>query len=698
MGIPSEDESLLCSRTTTTSSRCRRHYTVLGPLLVLVFVSFFSKAVKCSVLMRPPSMTPFLDEGLVPFLVSWEAVSLLALLAVSALVGVGSWKRGGCFRIAALSLMWVSFVGAGEAYRLTGASAASFPINVASAVRADLAGTLFCFLVLSTAVEAVYRRPIGSAALEGVACLGIAILSMLVILEMIYFVRTGCHGDAGLLKYLARNAKDAKYVLSYELAPIKALLVVLGFGLILCGPSVFWILRPKGSFRSSSAALASVLALVAVGILPGRSIGHSDLTMNTCLAFFQDRLAPQRSKRGSQSSAEQEATRLPFSLVVSDKTRPDKNAVMIILESHRALSRLPTGTTPFLEDIRSRSLNVPSMYAVIPHTNKALAPLLFGLEPCLSQDQSTSPIGQALPALLRQKGYESAFFTSATLDFEDKGEILKNMGFDTVFGFEHVDPQSAPRLNYYGCEDNAIVEPALTWAQQVSESGTPFFLVMLGVTAHHPYSTPPGLQPKPGFGKGSYGKYLAALSYTDGVTQAIFEQLRNRGLAESTLVVIVGDHGEAFGEHSRRYHSSVIWDEALQVPCMISSPSIEESMEASGQRSQLDIFPTIVEMLGFRIEGGTVPGVSLLHDVPAERILFHSSWIENQSIAMRRGRFKLIFHFDRRPIEMYDTQQDPFETMNLAPTWTETHRDTELDTLRQWRLENQTRCSITSTK
>ncbi|MDX1429750.1 MAG: sulfatase-like hydrolase/transferase, partial [Rhodothermales bacterium] len=157
--------------------------------------------------------------------------------------------------------------------------------------------------------------------------------------------------------------------------------------------------------------------------------------------------------------------------------------------------------------------------------------------------------------------------------------------------------------------------------------------------------------------------YDASWAYLDHQIGRLFDQLEARGILDETVVVIVGDHGEAFGEHGLRFHSAVPYDEVLKVPAVIFAPGrIAPGSRATGLRQQTDLLPTVAEVMGARVEGGRLPGVSLLSEVPDSRTLYHAGWIENQSMAVRRGSRKFVYHFGRRPIEVFDTERDPLET------------------------------------
>src|SRR5690606_33638062 len=98
-----------------------------------------------------------------------------------------------------------------------------------------------------------------------------------------------------------------------------------------------------------------------------------------------------------------------------------------------------------------------------------------------------------------------------------------------------------------------------------------------------------------------------------------------RGLLESTAIVIMGDHGDAFGEHGPRQHTLALYEETLHVPMLVHLPGGARAGErVRGPRQEIDVLPTIADILGFEIEGGRAPGRSVFEETPIGRRLFFS--------------------------------------------------------------------------
>jgi arylsulfatase A-like enzyme len=365
-------------------------------------------------------------------------------------------------------------------------------------------------------------------------------------------------------------------------------------------------------------------------------------------------------------------------LVPTDSTRR-MNVVFIVMESVRSRSATPyeptLPTMPFLDTLARQSLMVEQMFTVVPHTNKSLTAMFAGIYPKLSRDIAEGKPGGipgvGLPALLKPFDYRSAFFTPATLAYEDKDQMLANLGFDAAFGADSYPPEGFAAKEYFGYEDRIVLAPSLDWVDEATREDRPFFLAYLTLSSHHPYDLPDS------FARQDYptpnkvlNHYYNALRYTDDFLRDLIAGFEARGLIDNTLFVLVGDHGEAFGEHQQRTHGDVIWDEGLQVPALLYSPRLfPEGGRITGSRQHIDFLPTLAQALGYRLEGGHYPGRSLLASVPADRPLYHSCWNGDLSLALRRDSLKFIYNHGRSPMQVFDVANDPLEKNDLAASY-----------------------------
>ncbi len=165
----------------------------------------------------------------------------------------------------------------------------------------------------------------------------------------------------------------------------------------------------------------------------------------------------------------------------------------------------------------------------------------------------------------------------------------------------------------------------------------------------------------------------------------LFDQYKELGLYEDTIFVLFGDHGEGFKEHGRDMHGDTIWEEGLKIPLIIHAPGWFESGErVEGLASQIDILPTVVEMLGYEVKNGKYPGYSLLHKLPEDRMLRFSCITNRTCLASIQGSEKYIYHYGKQPDEFFDLSKDPFEKQNLISERSKEEIDERREDLIAW--------------
>ena len=92
-------------------------------------------------------------------------------------------------------------------------------------------------------------------------------------------------------------------------------------------------------------------------------------------------------------------------------------------------------------------------------------------------------------------------------------------------------------------------------------------------------------------------RYLASLAAIDGKLATVFAALRESGRLESTVIVALGDHGEAFREHGVFSHGSRVDEEQILVPLLIKLPGIAPG-SLPGPSTHADVLPTLLGYLG----------------------------------------------------------------------------------------------------
>ena len=652
--------------------------TIFGPLILLVPML---RLLQYSITVRPevPSLGAIVvSAAAIPFLVLGTSVAVYVWLRVQ-------WPRR--------QPVWHFIIASSLAAALMVVTAALAPptttewlsASAFEAIRWDLLPLLLIALAFLFLLERT-RGWVRGVSLVALYALGVPLM-FLPATAFAYYMATGSPADVPLLKYFLLHAPELAGIISTEFRGIRVLLAMLPLLILLlpllplrlCAVRRWAYASPrrKGAATPWQVLGGAMPVVLLLALLPSTTL-PAVYPPSPYVSFGQGLV--EKTALG-QPPVQHVALEPPFDtrglhLVETDSTRR-MNVVMIFMESTRARSTTPYNpsldTTPFLDTLARQALLAEEMYAVVPYTNKSLTPLLAGIYPyphrtILAARPGGIP-GPGLPALLRPYGYRSAFFTPAQLAYERKDRILFNLGFDEVYGDEALEPNGLARTNYFGHEDQIVVEPSLAWVDERMAAGEPFFLAYLTLVAHHPYALPATFEQRDyGVDDETLNDYLNAVRYTDDVVRRLFEGFEARGLIDSTLFIIIGDHGQAFGEHKQRMHPDVIWDEALHVPALLYNPVLfPERRWIPGARQQIDLLPTVADALGYRLEGGRYPGLSMLRPVPPGRTLYFSGWDSHVVLAFRQDALKFICRYRECAMQVFDTWNDPLEARNIAP-------------------------------
>ena len=490
--------------------------------------------------------------------------------------------------------------------------------------------------------------------------------------DHLFFFHTGTRLHLELLSYAAGNLRMLSGVLGSGINPA----LWWRSALMLCclALAFVWGGRQRRRAPARGAAPAAFAAaaggLLATGLLIPDATRGGMLERSAVPEFFSSVL------RGSPMPTDlptvpPDDLYQPPEFVAAGERPPD--VVLLILESTRTdvvppyAPRAQWDRTPALAELAARAVVFDSVYGSVTHTSKALIGLLCGMYPRLEMPIVETLAGNlpftCLPELMTRAGYRTAFLQTASGRFENRPGLIRNLGFGQGAFLETLNRSGRfERTGYFGLDELAMLEPAADWAAGGGEE--PYFLSLLTVTPHHPYEVP---GERLAWRGESFEQYLAAIHYQDRFVGELMAVLRRRGALDDAVIVVVGDHGEAFGEHARLQHDAVPYEEVVRVPLLIIGPEerVGPPRRVGGLRHHVDLLPTVLGLAGIEWRGG-LPGEDLLASVGHPRVIA-SCWYTNYCLAMREAHRKVVFHFWRRPTEVFDLGRDPEEQYDLAP-------------------------------
>ena len=346
-----------------------------------------------------------------------------------------------------------------------------------------------------------------------------------------------------------------------------------------------------------------------------------------------------------------------------------RNIVIVILEGiqykYSSLADKRSNLTPYLLTLAGQGVEFSNARSSITHTTKALFVLLTGRFSSASQDLAEAvpvvkPYGGIVTILSEKLNYRTAFFQSAMGNFESRPGLVHNLGFNKFWARDDLgDPNSF--LGYLACDEFSMLKPISEWIQADER---PFFLTILCSVTHDPYEVPawfdtPAKEPVE-------ERYRQAVRYTDKFLAALNVELARLNLTDKTIFCVIGDHGEAFGEHGQSGHALIAFDEVLRIPFCLRAPFlVDPGVKIAEPVSSVDLTPTLLELLGFETEAVGFDGVNVLGSIPDGRRVYFCGWMQEGPAGFIRGGRKFIYNPTDKTACVYDINTDPFELVRL---------------------------------
>lgn len=306
-----------------------------------------------------------------------------------------------------------------------------------------------------------------------------------------------------------------------------------------------------------------------------------------------------------------------LSMVSCTKSK-HKNVMLIVLDTLRAdhlgVYGYERDTSPNLDAFARENVLFKYTVTAAPWTPPSLATFFTGLYPVAHG---------VMPPNSREQA--ETVFHKLSSDLETVAEFFKKQGYATsgitpnpwitkVFGYDQGYDSYQEHIR---APANKITEEAMAELDRLREKGDPFFFYLHYLDPHDPYKPPEKFRifkdqkssyPYDEKTQKNVNLYDGEIRYMDTSLGALFSYLKEKGLYDDMVIVIVGDHGEQFKERGDQGHGFKLHNEEVHVPLMIRSG--EPHREVDFRVSTVDVFPTLIDLAGFPLPAA-VQGVSL---------------------------------------------------------------------------------------
>jgi hypothetical protein len=425
-------------------------------------------------------------------------------------------------------------------------------------------------------------------------------------------------------------------------------------------PWLFRRVRPRHVLVGALAALP----LVVLGLVAEAQVDTLGLHRNAVVALVASAFprvgvdpnpAPQPEPLGGPVAAED--------LSGLRGAAAGRNVVLVITESAAAVYLRPYGADedpmPNLTELAGQGLLFENTYTVYPESIKGLFALLCARYPAMDTEpeQYEKIKTPTLAAGLQQQGYRTALFHSGRFRYLGMESVIRNRGYDLL---EDAGDIGGNHESSFGIDEPSTIKRLLGWVDGVPR-GRRFLATWIPIAGHHPYETP---EAGPFPDNEEIDRYRNAQHYADASLGALLRGLKERGLDGETLVVVIGDHGQAFGQHPGNFgHTLFLYEENVRVPFVIAAPGAVGPLRVKRVASHVDVVPTVLDLLGVPAPED-YQGRSLLGP-GEEKALFFTDYSQGL-LGLREGNWKFIHEVRPGRSKLYDLSVDSAERQNVA--------------------------------
>ena len=331
-----------------------------------------------------------------------------------------------------------------------------------------------------------------------------------------------------------------------------------------------------------------------------KNASQADVVLNTPFAIIRTWNTSTFKKENFVSKKQIDTLLMP---IKHYKNNPSSkpNIVIFIIESFareyngsfNKNTKIPNyiSYTPFVDSLAQHSLIFSNAYANGWKSIHGVSSVIAGI-PSFKYAFTSSPYPkqkiESLVSTLNSEGYDTSFFHGAP------NGSMGFLGFGNILGYDHY----YGKTEYNNDDDFDGVwgiwdEPFFQYFNKtLTQKKQPFMATLFTVSSHEPYKVPEKYEGK--FPKGTVNIHQC-IGYTDFALRRFFNIAKKQSWYKNTIFVLVADHGNTIGytEYRKEFNKHT-------VPILFYSPDEKYVGENKDFAQQIDIYPTLLDMIGYK--------------------------------------------------------------------------------------------------
>jgi len=288
--------------------------------------------------------------------------------------------------------------------------------------------------------------------------------------------------------------------------------------------------------------------------------------------------------------------------------KSDTNVLFILVDTLRAARMGVYGyerdTTPFLSELASTGIRFDRHIAQSSWTKTSMASMWTGMNPVRSgitkfdhtiSSEIRMPAEILAEAGLRPIGMFRNGWVSGYFGFDQGFEKYYRPGGGVV---NKALQRQRPNALAHG-NDEGLIGDAVEFLRIHGKTSRWMLYLHLMDLHEYTYDEESAL-----FGSQVSDLYDNSIRRTDWVLSTLYAYMQGAGLLENTIVVVLSDHGEAFGERGFEGHARSVFPETTETPLIVSLPfEIEGGIVVKDKTTNIDVWPTLLDLLGIADDG-----------------------------------------------------------------------------------------------
>jgi len=320
---------------------------------------------------------------------------------------------------------------------------------------------------------------------------------------------------------------------------------------------------------------------------------------------------------------------------------------------------------PFLHKISKEGWFLKKHHTTSNVSTKAIFSIFSGAYDFFNRETFGTRAEAGVPAIYNWLGedYDRFLVTPSSISWYFPTKFIKNNGMQEIHSYENLKfkiKEEFHSLGRYIARDE--IQTVDFFIQRMIKAREPFLGIYISFAAHFPYFD---------YGENYrlmkedgrlINRYYNNLNLLDHMVKRIVDHLKEQGLLERTILVIVGDHGQAFGQHhpNNFMHYRYSYNENLETPAVFYQPALFKPKTFEFPTSHVDILPTLLDALRIPYPPMVFNGESLFHDTLRQKSIFFYGYEESVS-SLDPHLIKVQYSLKKNKCWAFDLNHDPDE-------------------------------------